>query len=93
MPLPLRCSSQVEADVPEQTRLECELLGLRTGLSASLRTVQKGPSFPGLCPHRVFLAVGTNAPAQAREQGAVWRASHPAGVQCAQRPLVQQGIE
>ena len=49
-PLPLRCPSQVEADVQEQTPLECELLGLRTGLSASLRTVQKGPSIPGLCP-------------------------------------------
>ena len=49
-PLPLRCPSQVEADIQEQTLLECELLGLRTGLSAALRTVQKGPSFPGLCP-------------------------------------------
>ena len=89
-PLPRRCPSQVEADVQEQTPLVCELLGLRTGLSAALRTVQKGPSIPGLCPsvQGFSLAVGTNAPPQAREQGAVWRASHPAVFQC-----VQQGIE
>ena len=64
----------MEADIQEQT-LECELLGLRMGLSAILRTVQRGPSFPGCVRTGFFLAVGTNAPPQAREQGAVRGAS------------------